>query len=93
MIANPVETCEKILRLHGASEIYLFGSRAKGTATEDSDVDLAVRGIDPSEYYAVVGELLVSSGCSVDLVMLEEDTPFAAHLRDKIERGWITRVG
>ncbi len=31
-----------LLHVHGASEIMLFGSYARGTATDDSDIDLVV---------------------------------------------------
>lgn len=93
MITDPINTCKEILRCYGAKEIFLFGSRAKGTATENSDVDLAVRGLKPSEYFIVLGQLISAVGGPVDLVMLDDDTPFAIHLRAKIERGWLTRVG
>lgn len=31
---------------HGAEKIILFGSRAKGTAMERSDIDIAVSGVE-----------------------------------------------
>lgn len=42
-----IEDIEKLkelvlLHVHGASDILLFGSYARGTATDDSDIDLAV---------------------------------------------------
>ena len=34
-----------ICSLYGAKEVILFGSRAKGTAIERSDFDIAVKGV------------------------------------------------
>ena len=40
------------------SSVTLFGSRAKGTASDQSDVDLAVRGdLTPLQAEAIAGEL------------------------------------
>ncbi|MCI5938220.1 MAG: nucleotidyltransferase domain-containing protein [Eubacterium sp.] len=40
--------CEvaKLCREYNASEVVLYGSRAKGTARERSDIDIAVSGVD-----------------------------------------------
>lgn len=35
----------RICRKYQAKEVVLFGSRAKGTATEKSDIDIAVAGV------------------------------------------------
>ncbi|MCD8250253.1 MAG: nucleotidyltransferase domain-containing protein, partial [Lachnospiraceae bacterium] len=40
-----LEQAVALCRRHDASEAILFGSRAKGTARERSDIDLAVRGV------------------------------------------------
>lgn len=39
----------KICREYNAREVYLFGSRAKGTATARSDFDIAVAGASDFE--------------------------------------------
>ena len=69
------------------SRVWLFGSRAKGEARDDSDVDLAVE-LDPSEidgdepliYWAIRGEALtellqVGVPCRVDCYLLHPDNP------------------
>ncbi|MCD8097062.1 MAG: nucleotidyltransferase domain-containing protein [Lachnospiraceae bacterium] len=38
-----LEQAVVLCRRHDASEVILFGSRAKGTARERSDIDIAVR--------------------------------------------------
>lgn len=47
----------KILKDAGSSEVYLFGSQAKGIATENSDVDLGVKGLPPTSFYRMYWEL------------------------------------
>lgn len=44
-----LEEVVKICRKNQVSEVILFGSRAKGTAHEKSDFDLAVSGVDDLE--------------------------------------------
>jgi predicted nucleotidyltransferase len=39
------------LKAAGAREVYLFGSAAKGTLRENSDVDLAVSGLPPEVFF------------------------------------------
>ena len=44
---SPEQVIEEVTNLckkHNAKEIILFGSRAKGTALERSDIDIAVTG-------------------------------------------------
>ena len=38
-------------RNYGAQKIILFGSGAKGTATERSDIDIAVSGVASSDIF------------------------------------------
>jgi len=42
----------KICRKYGAKEVILYGSRAKGTARERSDIDIAVSGVKDFEILA-----------------------------------------
>ena len=78
-----------ILHEEGASEVFLFGSQADGTATPDSDLDLAVRGLPPERYFRAVGRLLRELRVSVDLISLDAGSPFAQML---IQRGKLRRV-
>ena len=45
-IQERVEEIQRISRQYGAREVILFGSRAKGTETERSDIDIAVSGAE-----------------------------------------------
>ncbi|MBE0582240.1 MAG: nucleotidyltransferase domain-containing protein [Desulfofustis sp.] len=62
---------KEIARRHGASHLRLFGSRAKGVATSDSDLDLLVDlapGRDLFDLIEMKQELEAATGLSVDLV-------------------------
>lgn len=65
----------------GAHEVWLFGSLAWGTPFEDSDVDLAVAGLDGAAFDAFATAAFMAIGAPVDVVRLE-DAP--ATLRERI---------
>lgn len=44
-----IEKAASLCRKYSAKEIILFGSRAKGTETERSDIDIAVSGVQDFE--------------------------------------------
>ena len=79
---------EEILRLaaaHGARNVRVFGSMARGTATPASDVDLLVDmepGRSQLDLVALWQDLEDLLACSVDLVTDGGLSPF---LRDRIE--------
>lgn len=61
----------------GLMAVYAFGSRAKGTARADSDLDLAVLGegrLDPVALWSVAGTLANQMGTDVDLLDLRAAT-------------------
>ena len=63
--------------------VYLFGSLLEPEAVHpESDIDLAVTGLDSRRYYEALGELLCrTKDFSVDLVRLEEAQPsLATHI-------------
>lgn len=45
-IQEILEEIQRISRQYGAREVILFGSRAKGTEIERSDIDIAVSGAE-----------------------------------------------
>ena len=53
VIAEITQRCRK----YGAQKIILFGSRAKGTATERSDIDIAVSGVASCDIFELEEEL------------------------------------
>ena len=78
-----VQRAAEILREHGCSEIFLFGSLASGETHKRTDIDLAVRGCPKGEYFRVLGRLLLELENSVDLVLLDRDDPFGRFLQDQ----------
>lgn len=71
----------RILKEAGGTEIYLFGSNADGTAGDDSDLDIAVRGIPAKKFFSVYGRLLMELTVPVDLLTLDQGGDFAEYLQ------------
>lgn len=62
---------------------YLFGSVAqKGKFRENSDIDLAISGLNKLEHYAFTGEISELLDKPVDVVLLEECI-FAQSIKEK----------
>ena len=68
---------------HAVLKIVLFGSRARGTNTERSDIDIAVYGGDFEAFYFDVKEH-IHSLLSFDIV--EADKTLSRELAKEIER-------
>jgi uncharacterized protein len=85
-----VESVVATLRAGGAREVYLFGSAASGTMREGSDLDFAVSGLPPEMFYKAIGQAIRAARRNVDLVDLDQDTPFTRYLKQK---GVLLRVG
>ena len=79
-----------LLRSLGATEVYVFGSAAKGEPQAGSDLDLAVSGLPPQVYFSAVSKASDLLGRPVDLVDLNDDTPRVRYL---LRSGELIRVG
>ena len=79
-----------ILQEEGAREVYVFGSAASGTLREGSDVDMAVSGLPPERFFRAMGRAGDVLRRPLDLVDLDEDSPFTRYLR---QEGELARVG
>ena len=69
---------------HGVLKVILFGSRASGTNTERSDIDIAVTGGDFSAFYWDIQEK-VHSLLMFDVINI--DGGISETLRDEIRNG------
>jgi len=79
------ETVAAIAKRHGASNLRLFGSVARGDERADSDIDLLIDMEDGrgwSDYLALAEELEALLGRRVDLVI---ERSLSAHFRPFIE--------
>lgn len=79
--ADLKEIVDVLVREFGATHIILFGSLAQGRFAEGSDIDLAVEGIPPSEYFAALAAVNDLTALWVDLKPLEVLTP---HFRRRV---------
>ena len=89
-IAAKIADTVNALKSLGAQEVYVFGSAATGRMRDASDVDVAVSGIPAERFLDAIGRAADALGRSVDLVDLDEDTPFTRYLR---REGELRRVG
>lgn len=80
----------KILKNGGCTAVYLFGSLTTGKFHSQSDIDLAVRGCPPEEFFHLLGELMFTLDYSVDLIDLDTNDLFARYL---IEKGKLHQIG
>ena len=74
----------------GIEKIILFGSRAKGTHTERSDIDLAVSGGDYLDFYDDLNEYAYTL-LQFDVVNL--DGSISDKLRQNIEKDGVVIYG
>jgi predicted nucleotidyltransferase len=73
------------LKAAGAKEVYVFGSAAKGTLRQDSDVDLAVSGLPPERFFRAMGKAGDLLRRPLHLIDLDEDSLFVRFLREENE--------
>ena len=78
------------LKKAGAREVYLFGSAATGRLSENSDIDMAVRGLPPERFFQAMGDAADLLDVPLDLVDLDEANPFTECLQ---QHGGLVRVG
>jgi len=68
-------TIMDLARRYDVGEVLLFGSSAN-PKHQANDIDLAVEGIEPAQFFSFYGDLLFALSRPVDLVDLTNDTKF-----------------
>ncbi len=65
--------CQILSEKYRVERVILFGSLLDEDRFNDrSDIDIAVEGLDSGAYFTALGEVLMASSFSVDLVPLED---------------------
>ena len=80
-----VNTIAEVLKSYGATEVYLFGSVAKGTNNEHSDIDIAVAGLPPEKFFEAMGDAIGAVKILFDLVDLDGNSSFVQYLKGSNE--------
>ena len=86
---NTLLAAAKLLRSMGATQVFVFGSAAKGGLGGDSDVDMAVTGLPPQVYFSAISKASYLLRRPVDLVDLDDPTPLVGYL---LASGELVRV-
>ena len=76
------KTIADIARDFRLSAVWMFGS-ALEEEDEARDIDLAVEGLAPEEFFEFYGRLFTELSKPVDLVDLSQNPPIAAIIRQK----------
>jgi len=85
-----LEKAVEILKGEGCAEIFIFGSLINGSYHENSDIDIAVKGLPAGKYFKVIGRLLLELDNPADLVDLDDKTDSFSRLLT--EKGDLVRV-
>ena len=85
-----IERAAEALKAAGAREVYVFGSAARGTMRDNSDIDIAVSGLNPEVFFKAMGRAEDVLKRPLDLIDLDDETPFTQYLK---EEGELHRVG
>jgi predicted nucleotidyltransferase len=76
-----IQKAAEALKSFGATDVYLFGSMAKGVNTERSDIDLAVSGLPPKVFFKAMGSAMNILKREFDLIDLDEKNLFVDYLK------------
>ena len=67
------ETIQEISAKYHAKRVLLFGSSVDG---DGNDIDLAVEGVEPNQFYRFYGDLIFSLSKPVDVIDLATTSKF-----------------
>ena len=67
-----IKKATQILKENGAKEVFVFGSIANGNFNENSDIDIAVRGLKEKDFYKVASILMFELENEFDLIDLDD---------------------
>jgi predicted nucleotidyltransferase len=80
LISEVIAKAAAILREEGATEVYVFGSFARGDVRPDSDMDFAVMGLSSARIIPAMGRLWDACGRMTDIIQVEREPVFIRYL-------------
>lgn len=86
-----IKKATQILKENGAEQVFIFGSIANGKFNENSDIDIAVKGLNEKDFYKVASILMFELENQFDLIDLDDKENRFSQMLLKI--GGLLRVG
>lgn len=86
-----IKRATRILKENGAKEVFIFGSIANGKFNENSDIDIAVKGLNESDFYKVASILMFELENEFDLIDLDDKENRFSQMLLKV--GGLLKVG
>ena len=90
-VPKSIKKAIEILKAHGAKEVFIFGSIANGKFNENSDIDIAVKGIAEKEFFKVASILMFELNNEFDLIGLDDKENRFSQMLLKV--GGMVKVG
>jgi len=85
-VKSDVEEVVSLLKENGCKKIYLFGSIVNGKFKKNSDIDVAISGLEPKKFIMVYSKIMMTVDRKVDIVDLDdEDDYFVKNILKKEE--------
>ena len=71
-----IKKATQILKENGAKEVFIFGSIANGKFNENSDIDIAVRGLNEKDFYRTHEDWFQAPVCKPEGFLFLRFQPF-----------------
>lgn len=86
-----IKKATQILKENGAKEVFIFGSIANGKFNENSDIDIAIKGLDEKDFYRVASILMFELENEFDLIDLDDKENSFSQMLLKV--GGLLKIG
>jgi predicted nucleotidyltransferase len=85
-----IENATKILKNEGCKAVFLFGSLVTGKITDNSDIDIGIKGYPTGKFFKLYSKLYFNFDNKIDLVDFDTNEDFYLML-NKI--GEVVQIG
>lgn len=86
-----IQKATKILKENGVKEVFIFGSIINGKFNKNSDIDIAVKGLNEKDFYRVASILMFELQNKFDLIDLDDKNNRFSQMLLKV--GGVLKVG